>query len=143
MLFGKGANIDIAPLKRYLSKSRLKGVLVAARLTCSVDWMRVLFRFLSAMMLSFAVVAGVIDTIQSFASSDVILTPALAVWISVNPNSFNAAESTVEGLDPAGRAAEVFNWTLAQPAFAVFLAVALLLWMIGYQRVKPAGRFAA
>lgn len=94
-------------------------------------------------MLSFAVVAGVVDTIQSFASSDVILTSALAVWISVNPKSFDVAQATVQGLDPVGRLSEAFDWTLGQPAFAVFLVVALLLWMIGYEKVKPAGRFAA
>jgi hypothetical protein len=32
---------------------------------------------------------------------------------------------------------------MLQPAFAVFLVIALLLWMIGYKKPPVAGRFTA
>ncbi len=105
--------------------------------------MRMFLRFLSAFTLSIAVVAGVLDTVQSFASSQVVLTSLLTAWSAINPSSLDAIELTVQGVDPALRLADALVWTLAQPAFAVFLVVALLFWMLGYKKPKPAGRFAA
>jgi hypothetical protein len=31
----------------------------------------------------------------------------------------------------------------SQPAFALFLGLALIFWILGYKRKKPAGRFTA
>ncbi len=105
--------------------------------------MRMLLRSVSALALSVAVVAGVLDTIQSFASSQVVLTPLFALWDAVNPASLDLVSAAAADTDPAWRIADALEWTLSQPAFAVFLTLALLMWMAGYRRPKPAGRFSA
>lgn len=105
--------------------------------------MRVLLRVASAFMLAFAVMAGVIDTVQSFASSAIVMTPAMAVWLSVDSRSYDSALKGLSGIDPQGYLSDLFSWVLDQPAFAVFLAGALIFWILGYKKQRPAGRFAA
>lgn len=105
--------------------------------------MRFLFRLAAFAVLVVAVLAGTVDSIQSVSASSVMLTDARTAWTSVSPATFEGARFLTERyLHPA-----VWDygavWLLAQPAFAVLLGLALILWMIGYKRRPAAGRFAA
>lgn len=105
--------------------------------------MRALLRFISMIWLAAAVIAGVADTIQSIAAEKVILTPVLAVWQFVRPGSYDADRLMLQGLPAGKQLSSVLDGLVTQPAFALFLALALVFWMLGYKKPKPAGRFAA
>ncbi|MDX3929928.1 MAG: hypothetical protein QHC90_29585 [Shinella sp.] len=105
--------------------------------------MRFLFRFASLLALVLAVMAGTIDAIQSVSASEPVLTPLAVAWSAASPSTLAiVADTIMNRLHPY-----LWNptamWILSQPAFAVFLALALVFWMIGYKRVPAAGRFAA
>ena len=105
--------------------------------------MRFLLRMFSVFFLASAVVAGTADTIQSFAADTPVMTPGITVVEFLAPKGYEKAEAYVGSL-PDG--AELQRWIerfFSQPAFALFLGFALLFWMLGYKRKKPAGRFAA
>ena len=105
--------------------------------------MRFLLRFASFLALVAGVLVASVDAIQSVSASQPVLT-SLATALSAGGPS---TQSLVEALerphaggpfwDPAIR------WSLQQPAFAFFLLIALLLWMMGYKRPPVAGRFSA
>jgi hypothetical protein len=105
--------------------------------------MRFVARVLSLVLLAVAVIAGVIDAIHSVAAHKPVLTPLFEAWALASP----ATLELVAGLFGENLPAWVWDpgalWVLAQPAFAVFLALSFLFWLIGYRRRKPAGRFAA
>jgi hypothetical protein len=109
------------------------------------EWkeMRFLLRFFSLVSLAVATIAGTIDSIRSVAESTVAMTSLGDAWKSLSPLTLEKLQSLVSA-ENGGR---IFNpaveWILIQPAFAVFLAVALLLWIMAYRRVPAAGRFAA
>ena len=108
-----------------------------------VEMIRFVFRLLSLWALVVAVAAAVMDSIESVASSEVVLTSLGSAWADIGPSSLFAAERLVrEGVSPTAWTA-VREWLLPQPAFAVFLTLALLFWAIGYRKPNYAGRFAA
>lgn len=105
--------------------------------------MRFLSRFLSLLLLVAAVMAGIIDSIQSVASEAVVIMPFGAAIFSIDPEILGAAESySLSHLPPF-----IWNtfaeWLLLQPAFAVFLSLSLLFWIVAFKREAMAGRFAA
>ncbi len=105
--------------------------------------MRLLLRLASFLALTVAVLAGTIDSIQSVAASGPVLTP-LADGIEVlGPEAAGWVQS-LQRTD-AGPAVwlTALHWLLKQPAFAIFLILALLLWVVGYKKKPAAGRFAA
>ena len=105
--------------------------------------MRFLLRFASFLALVAGVLVASVDAIQSVSASQPVLT-SLATALSAGGPS---TQSLVEALERphAGGAFwdPVIRWSLQQPAFAFFLLIALLLWMIGYKRTPVAGRFSA
>ncbi len=105
--------------------------------------MRFLLRALSLLSLVLAVIAGTIDSIQSVAGSGVVLTSFGSAWRDMSAPTLAAAQNFVtEHLGETARDS-LFGWLLFQPAFAVFLALSLLFWILGYRRANPAGHFAA
>lgn len=105
--------------------------------------MRLFLRFASFLALTAAVFAGTIDSIQSVAASAPVMTP-LADGIEVlGPEAAGWVQSLQRA--DAGPAfwLTALHWMFKQPAFAVFLVIALLLWMAGYRKRPAAGRFAA
>ncbi|WP_408015691.1 hypothetical protein [Rhizobium alarense] len=105
--------------------------------------MRFFLRFLSAVALVVAVMAGTIDAIQSIAANELVLTPLAVAWASASPETIAyVADTIMNRLHP-----HVWNygamWVLAQPAFAVLLALSLFFWVIAYRRPPMAGRFTA
>ncbi|OLP45458.1 hypothetical protein [Rhizobium oryziradicis] len=105
--------------------------------------MRFLCRFFSFIALVLAVGAGVTDSIESVASSAVVTTSFESLWGDVDASGLALVKQWV--------ATHIGGWALQwmqsallqQPAFAIFLGLALVLWMAGYKRPSPEGRFAA
>ena len=102
-----------------------------------------LFRFISALALLAAIVAGVLDSIQSVSASSVVLTSLGNMWLNLDPESLTLAEIYAETYVSEGLWRPVIAPVLAQPAFAIFLGLALLFWMAGYRKPRFAGRFSA
>ncbi len=105
--------------------------------------MRFLLRLASLVALAVAVIAGTIDSIQSVASSQVILTPMADAWQDVSPSTLSALQDSISYYVHPRFYAFIFQWLMLQPAFAVLLILALILWMIGYKKPPVAGRFTA
>ncbi|MDE1990923.1 MAG: hypothetical protein KGI75_00395 [Rhizobiaceae bacterium] len=104
--------------------------------------MRFLLRFASLVALVVAVIAGTIDSIQSVAASAVVLTPMGDAWKDVSPGSLAGLQSMISYYVHPRIYDLVVQWLLFQPAFAVFLVISLLLWMIAYKKPPVAGRFS-
>jgi hypothetical protein len=104
--------------------------------------MRFLLRFASLVALVVAVIAGTIDSIQSVAASAVVLTPMGDAWKDVSPSSLTTVQSLISYYIHPRLYNLAVQWLLFQPAFAVFLVISLLLWMIAYKKPPVAGRFS-
>ncbi|PDV87339.1 hypothetical protein CO652_16985 [Rhizobium sp. H4] len=105
--------------------------------------MRFLLRLASLVALAAAVIAGTIDSIQSVAASAVVMTPMSEAWQDVSPETLISLQSALSYYIHPRFYAFIFQWLMLQPAFAVFLVIALLFWMIGYKKPPIAGRFTA
>lgn len=105
--------------------------------------MRALFRFFSLIALVFAVVAATFDSIQSVAASSPVLTSLGSAIQSLSPAALSAIRSGLLERFAGTVIGDAVALVLLQPAFTVLLVLALVFWMIGYRRPKPAGRFAA
>ncbi len=105
--------------------------------------MRFLLKMLSFLMLIAGVLIASVDAIQSVSASEVVLTPLGGALASTGQEALDIVQSlerrqTEPALwDPAVR------WLLGQPAFAVLLALSLILWMLAYRRPGAASRFSA
>lgn len=105
--------------------------------------MRMLLRFVSLVSLIAAVVAGVADTVQSFAADVPVMTPGLTLMQFALPGVYERMEGYVATLPSGARLARWLDLAMSQPAFAILLALSLLFWIVAYRKPKPAGRFAA
>lgn len=104
---------------------------------------RFLFRLLSLVALAIAVLAAAIDSIESVASSEVVMTSFRAAWVDVSASTLPLVQAAVEHYMGEWIWQNGVAWVLGQPAFAVFLLLSLFLWMCGYKKRSLAGRFAA
>ncbi|WP_337268159.1 hypothetical protein [Oryzifoliimicrobium ureilyticus] len=104
--------------------------------------MRLLFRLASLAALVTAIAAGVVDSIKSVAAARVAFTPLGEAWQELSAGSLAAVRGAAAYYIHPAFDKQLLSWLMAQPAFAVFLILALVLWMIGYKKPKPAGRFA-
>jgi hypothetical protein len=105
--------------------------------------MRFLFRFVSLILLALAVIAGVVDSIQSVAANALMLTSLGSALFTFDPDLVLSTESYVEQHMSAFVWEDVIGWVLMQPAFAVFLALSLLLYLAAYRRERSESRFGA
>jgi len=103
--------------------------------------MRFVLRFLSLLSLAAAVIVGVVDSIQSVAGETVAFTPFGAALFSINPQILATTETYFRAHISAYLWDTVVEWLLLQPAFAVFLSLSLILYVIAYKR-EPAGSLA-
>ena len=92
---------------------------------------RFLFRLLSMLALSVAVIMAVLDATRSIASSALIMTPLATSWAAVSPDTLTAARAAVETrLHPS-----IWDLLIAPiiglPGFAVFAALAFLFFAVG------------
>jgi hypothetical protein len=97
----------------------------------------------SFVLLAAAVFLGSVDSIESVAASGVSVMSLADVWARLSPGSLSASLEAMGSGPLSSYAMTGANWTLAQPAFAVFLALSLVAWIGGYRKVRAAGRFAA
>jgi hypothetical protein len=103
---------------------------------------RFLFRLAAMVALSVSVIMAVIDATRSVAASVLVMTPLNTSWLAASPDTRSAFESFVrERLGPLLWDGAI-AWVLNQPGFAVFAVVAFILYLIGYRRERPTGRFA-
>ncbi|MCB5201639.1 hypothetical protein LH464_03980 [Neorhizobium sp. T786] len=105
--------------------------------------MRIVFRILSLVALTAAILTGTLDAIQSVSSSSVVLTSLGNHWLNFDVESLALAEEATRHYISEDIWRAVVTPVLGQPAFAVFLVLALIFWMIGYRRPRFAGRFSA
>lgn len=105
--------------------------------------MRFIARTISLLLLVVAVIAGLVDAIQSVAADRPVLTPLMDAWRETSPDTLALFAGLFETYLPEWVWDPGVLWVLAQPAFAVILALALVFYLLGYRRVRPAGRFAA
>ena len=104
---------------------------------------RFLLRIAAMVALAISVIMAVLDTTRTVAASKLVLTPLKTSWNAVSPDTLAAAEVFVRGKIQPLVWDTVVDWILNQPGFAVFAAVALLLYMIGYKSERKVARFAA
>ncbi|CDN56639.1 Hypothetical protein RG1141_CH43270 [Neorhizobium galegae bv. officinalis bv. officinalis str. HAMBI 1141] len=104
---------------------------------------RFVFHLLSGLALVAAIVAGTLDAIQSVSASSVVLTSLGNAWLNLDPESLALTEITATTYLGQDIWRPFVAPVLAQPAFAVFLGIALIFWMAGYSRPQFAGRFSA
>ncbi|MCV3207341.1 hypothetical protein OHD62_11860 [Mesorhizobium sp. YC-39] len=104
--------------------------------------LRFLFRLAAMVALSVSVIMAVLDTTRSVAASALVLTPLNISWLAVSPDTRSAFESFVRDKVSSLLWDGVIAFVLNQPGFAVFAVLAFILYMIGYRRERPTGRFA-
>jgi hypothetical protein len=107
------------------------------------DDMRFFARVLSLIFLVFAVLAGLVDAIQTVAASQLVLTPLIDMWSLNSPDTLAFVQSLFSQYVPVQVWDEGVVRVLDQPASAVFLMLSLLFYLAAYRRPRPAGRFAA
>ena len=105
--------------------------------------MRFVARVFSLIFLVFAVIAGMVDAIQSVAAGQPVLKSLIDSWSSNSPDTLILLEDAAATYLPSFVWDPGALWVLAQPAFAVFLLLSLIFYLAGYRRTRPAGRFAA
>ena len=98
---------------------------------------------LSFLALAAAIIAGTVDSIQSVSASTPVLTSLGNAWLSLDPESLTLAEFNADAYISADIWRPYIAPLLAQPAFVVFLVLALIFWIVGYRRERFAGRFSA
>jgi len=105
--------------------------------------MRFFARVLSLIFLVFAVLAGLVDAIQSVAADQLVLTPLIDMWSLNSPETLAFMQALVVQYFPQQIWDAGVIPVLEQPASAILLVLSLLFYLAGYRRRKPAGRFAA
>ena len=104
--------------------------------------LRFLFRLAAMVALSVSVIMAVLDTTRSVAASALVMTPLNTSWLAVSPDTRSAFESFVRYKAGPLLWDGAIAWVLNQPGFAVFAVLAFILYMVGYRRQRPTGRFA-
>jgi len=105
--------------------------------------MRFVARMLSLIFLVLAVLAGLVDAIQSVAAGQFVLKPMIETWTLNSPDTLAFLEGLLAQYLPAPAWGRGVQWVLEQPTCAVFLLFSLLFYLVAYRRARPAGRFAA
>jgi uncharacterized membrane protein len=101
---------------------------------------RFFFRFLAVLSLAAAVIMAVVDATRSIADSDLVLTPLGTSWYSVSPETLNLAQAVVQRyLLPALWDPGIVT-ILTLPGFVVFLALALIFYLIGRRPARRLGQ---
>ncbi|MER9236611.1 hypothetical protein NKI56_32130 [Mesorhizobium sp. M0622] len=104
---------------------------------------RFVFRLAAMIALSISVIMAVLDATRSVAASALVMTPLNTSWLAVSPDTRSAFESFVRDKVNPLLWDGAIAWVLNQPGFAVFAALAFILYAIGYRRQRPTRRFAA
>jgi hypothetical protein len=105
--------------------------------------LRFLFRLAAMVALSVSVIMAVLDTTRTVAASALVLTPLKTSWLAVSPDTLAAFAIFIREKASPLLWDGLITRVLDLPGFAVFAALALLFYAIGYRRTKRTGRFAA
>lgn len=105
--------------------------------------MRFILRLISLFFLVVAVIAGVVDSIETVSAG--VYTPTILgeAWFQFSPDTLNMMQATVQRYVHPALWDPVIQWILLKPAALVFLALSLIFYLLGYRRKNAAGRFAA
>jgi hypothetical protein len=103
---------------------------------------RFLFRLLAMVVLAVAVVMAVLDATRTVAAGALVLTPLGSSWLAISPDTIGAAQAAIESVHPALWDPVTLSM-LELPGFAVFAALALLLYAIGRRPSRRLDPFAA
>lgn len=101
--------------------------------------MKAVCRFISFLFLVAAIAVGVFDSIRSVSTSSVDLLSVREAWQQALPASLAMAETTMAHYIHPEAWRWVENGLSMVPAFAVFLALSLLFWMVGYRKRRTFG----
>ena len=104
---------------------------------------RFIFRVLATFSLAFAVIMSVLDATRSIAADQIVLTPLSESWRAISPESYDAAQAAVSEVLLPYAWDPVTLTLLSAPGFAVFLALALVFYVIGRKPASRASRFAS
>jgi hypothetical protein len=104
---------------------------------------RACLRVLSALIFMGALVAAVIDSARSIAASTLSLTSFAELWGSYAPESLGSVRDSASAFLGTGLWSAVSNFVLAMPAATVLMALAVLLYALGYKKRHSYGRFAS
>lgn len=105
--------------------------------------MRFISRIFSLIFLAIAIIAAVVDALESVGSGTLRLTPLGQTWSGFNAQSLASVEVLiVDNLsefvwDP------VMEWILIQPTIAIFLGLSFIFYTLSYKRKRPEDRFLA
>ncbi len=102
---------------------------------------RFVFRLAAAVALSVAVIMAVLDATRTVAVSRLVMTPLDTSWSNASPTTLAATETFVREKAGPGVWETVVLPLLNLPGFAIFAALAFLLYAVGHRR-RP-GRFTA
>lgn len=105
--------------------------------------MLLVLRFVSMALLACAVIAGVIDSIQSVAANGVVITSLGNALFGLYPDVVLEAELYVQSHLSDFIWDDVIAWLLTQPASAVFLCLSLVLYLAAYRSPVPAMKLPA
>lgn len=102
---------------------------------------RFLLRTMATVSLAFAVIMAVLDITRTIAGARLVMTPLGESWANVFPGMLENMQSLItEKVHPL-LWNPVMTFILDQPGFAVFGALALLLYAIGHRPERRIGRF--
>lgn len=102
---------------------------------------RAFLRLLSMIALSVAVITSVLDATRSIAAETLVMTPLADTWEGLSPSTLDAFEALVRSSLPDAVWTNVAVPVLNVPAFAVFAALALALYVAGRRPAGRTGRF--
>jgi hypothetical protein len=105
--------------------------------------MLLVLRFVSMALLASAVIAGVIDSIQSVAANGVVITSLGNTLFGLYPDMVLEAEMYVQSHLSDFIWDDVVAWVLTQPAFAVFLCLSLIFYLAAYRSPVAATKLPA
>jgi hypothetical protein len=105
--------------------------------------MLLVLRFVSMALLACAVIAGVIDSIQSVAANGVVITSLGNALFGLYPDVVLEAELYVQSHLSDFIWDDVIAWLLTQPASAVFLCLSLILYLAAYRSPVTAMKLPA
>ena len=102
---------------------------------------RLIFRLLSTIALAVAVIMAVIDATRTIAAGRLVVTPLAKSWSDAAPETLELARNAVQTHAPAMVWNTLIVSILSLPGFAVFAALALLLYAVGHRPRRREKRF--
>ncbi len=104
--------------------------------------LRLLFRLLATLALAVAVIMAVLDATRTIAAEQLVLTPLATSWMTISPDTLDAARSFVQDRMHTLFWDPVLVSVLSLPGFVVFAALAFLFHAIGRRPRRRTGRLA-